>query len=64
MVLWCKMCDALLGLRMPFDDWTTDRSGLCASCAAKEFGLTDLKTEKPEDRKTAAPQKEGLDQDG
>ena len=32
MVLWCKSCGALLGLREPLDDWATDKTGLCAKC--------------------------------
>jgi len=32
MVLWCKSCGALLGLCPPFNDWSTDREGLCLAC--------------------------------
>ena len=33
MLLRCKTCDVLMGLRPPFDDWTTDSEVLCAGCA-------------------------------
>jgi hypothetical protein len=34
-VLWCRSCGALIGLREPLVDWTTDNTGLCPSCAGK-----------------------------
>jgi hypothetical protein len=39
MVLWCKSCGAFLGLREPFEDWTTDRNALCKQCAPAEYDL-------------------------
>ena len=35
MVLWCKLCGALMGPREPLDDWSTDRDAICESCAEK-----------------------------
>ena len=33
MILWCKSCAALIGLREPFTDWKVDRTTtLCTSC--------------------------------
>jgi hypothetical protein len=34
-VLWCRSCGALIGLREPLVDWATDSSGLCPPCADK-----------------------------
>ena len=36
MVLWCK-CGAFMGLREPFDNWSTDRNGMCADCTNKQL---------------------------
>jgi hypothetical protein len=33
MILWCKVCCALMGLREPLDDWSTDPNGICPACA-------------------------------
>jgi hypothetical protein len=55
MVLWYRTCGALIGLVMPIDDWRTDRTGLCPSCATI-LDLANLKDEKPEGRKGAAPE--------
>ena len=33
MVVWCKSCNALMGLRAPFHDWSTDHTALCPVCA-------------------------------
>jgi hypothetical protein len=32
MVLWCRKCGALLGVRVPYYDWTTDKTTLCTEC--------------------------------
>ena len=45
MVFWCKSCNALIGLREPFFNWSTDRNGLCADCLKK---ATDISTLSPE----------------
>ena len=42
MVLWCKTCGALLGLREPLTIWSTDRNGLCAACLEKTIDITRL----------------------
>lgn len=42
MVLWCKSCNALLGLREPLTEWSTDRSGLCADCLKKKMDTSRL----------------------
>jgi hypothetical protein len=62
MVLWCKVCNALLGLRMPYSDWTTDRTGFCPSCAAEVRGLANLNVQKPEGQQ-AVPNPENLPDD-
>jgi hypothetical protein len=51
MVLWCKTCGALLGLREPLSDWATDRTGLCMACAERTVGMTEI----------PAPEKPGVD---
>jgi hypothetical protein len=38
-VMWCKNCGALLGLRHPLVDWSTERTEFCRSCAE---GNTDI----------------------
>jgi hypothetical protein len=42
MVLWCRSCNALLGLREPLTNWSTDRSGICASCLEKQIDVSQL----------------------
>ncbi len=32
-VMWCRSCGALVGLRQPFTEWTADRTGVCPLCA-------------------------------
>jgi hypothetical protein len=51
MVIWCKTCGAFLGLREPFDDWTTDRNVLCHHCAPKKSDLGPIETEGQSDDK-------------
>jgi hypothetical protein len=34
-VMWCNGCGALLGLREPIADWTTERTGFCVNCAER-----------------------------
>jgi hypothetical protein len=36
MVLWCRSCGALIGLRPPIYDWTVDRNRSCVYCASSE----------------------------
>ena len=33
MILRCKTCDALIGVRPPYNDWSADRASLCPQCA-------------------------------
>jgi hypothetical protein len=42
MVLWCRACNALLGLREPISNWSTDRTGLCQACLEKEMDTSHL----------------------
>jgi len=35
MIVWCKICGALIGLREPLNDWSIDRNGICPACAEK-----------------------------
>ncbi len=51
MVLWCKGCGAYLGLRAPFEDWTTDRNALCKHCAPEHFDLGPIVAEIKPDAK-------------
>jgi hypothetical protein len=30
-------CDALIGVRPPFDDWSADREALCPTCAKNQL---------------------------
>ena len=55
MVLWCKHCGALLGLREPFTDWYVDRTSLCQQCAEKSTGLTPLEIEMKAQEKQESP---------
>jgi hypothetical protein len=53
MVLWCKVCNALLGLREPLQDWSTDNTGICQHCLKQHFNEKPVSTdrifaEKPE----------------
>jgi hypothetical protein len=45
MVLWCRACGALIGIRYPYTDWTVDRDTLCPSCAEQEHVLAQDKRE-------------------
>jgi hypothetical protein len=36
MVLWCRHCGALIGVRPPLEDWTVDRNCLCAHCVESQ----------------------------
>ena len=36
MVVWCRICGALMGLREPYTNWEVDRNALCPICAAHE----------------------------
>ena len=36
MVLWCRVCGALIGVRYPYHDWHVDRDAVCMSCADRE----------------------------
>ena len=36
MVLWCKGCGALIGLRPPVSDWTIDRDCFCTICVESQ----------------------------
>ena len=49
MVLWCKSCGAFMGVREPFEDWTTDRNALCQHCAPEHFDLGHIKAESKND---------------
>ena len=40
MVLWCRSCNALIGVREPISNWATDRTGICALCLEKEVDIT------------------------
>jgi hypothetical protein len=56
MVAWCKKCGALMGLREPLTDWSTDSSGLCPSCAeTPESPLAERKKESHSGREVELP---------
>ena len=55
MVLWCKACGAFMGLREPFQDWTTDRNTLCKYCAPIQFDLGDILPESKIDSSEKEP---------
>ena len=40
MVVWCRICGALMGVREPYTDWSVDRNALCPRCAASEHLIT------------------------
>jgi hypothetical protein len=48
-VMWCKDCGALLGVREPVSDWSSDRTGLCSTCLGRsvEREAKGVKTEDP-----------------
>lgn len=56
MVLWCKVCGALMGIREPATDWSVDRTGICLQCAATQFDEKDL-----EDSGVIVPPKDSSD---
>jgi len=40
-----------MGVREPFEDWTTDRNAFCQHCASAQFDLGHIKTESKKDDK-------------
>ena len=36
MVVWCRICGALMGVREPYTNWAVDRNALCPVCATRE----------------------------
>jgi hypothetical protein len=46
MVVWCKTCGALLGIREPVYNWSTDRNGVCAPCLEKKIAMAHPDSEK------------------
>ena len=42
MVLWCKKCEAFMGVREPITDWTVDRQKFCPYCIAQELSDTEI----------------------
>ena len=36
MVIWCRICGALMGVREPYTDWSVDRNAMCPCCAEGE----------------------------
>jgi hypothetical protein len=38
-----------MGVREPFEDWTTDRNALCQHCAPEHFDLGHIKAESKND---------------
>ena len=45
MVLWCRKCNALLGLREPITNWSTDKTGICQTCLETEMSIVHLDPE-------------------
>jgi hypothetical protein len=43
-VMWCKECGALIGLRQPLVEWSTDRTVSCKSCGGSSHELTQSST--------------------
>jgi hypothetical protein len=37
MLLRCKVCNILIGVRPPFDNWSADRTALCPTCAKSQL---------------------------
>lgn len=48
-VMWCRKCGALIGLREPFVDWSTDATGLCPPCAGNMLRDRDQPKQPAED---------------
>jgi hypothetical protein len=40
MVMWCRICGMMLGVREPYADWSVDRNTLCPICAEREHLIT------------------------
>ena len=40
MVVWCRACGGLMGLREPYTDWSVDRNAICPVCAEQEKLVT------------------------
>lgn len=36
MVIWCRICGALMGIREPYTNWAVDRNAMCPLCADQE----------------------------
>jgi hypothetical protein len=37
MLLRYRSCNALIGVRPPFDNWSADRTALCPTCAKNQL---------------------------
>lgn len=37
MVLWCKKCNALMGLGPPLEDWSTNHQNFCKECSTEHI---------------------------
>ena len=59
MVLWCKKCNALIGVRDPVTNWATDRTTICAVCLQKT-NVTPLDPEKIADEGTSVQSQDFL----
>jgi hypothetical protein len=38
MLLRCKVCNVLIGVRPLFDNWSADRTAMCPICAKNQLG--------------------------
>jgi hypothetical protein len=56
MVHWCRDCNALLGVREPITNWTTVRTGLCASCQETKRDRVRLDRGRDERNEAASPE--------
>jgi hypothetical protein len=39
MVLWCKACNALMGVRDATTDWTFERTSTCPACLQEQLNI-------------------------
>jgi hypothetical protein len=54
MLLRCRSCNALIGVRPPFDNWSAGRTAMCPKCAKNQLSgaasaVLDVPKEKTKD---------------
>jgi hypothetical protein len=55
MVLWCKVCNAFIGVREPIKNWSIDRMSICPGCLEKQMDFQKHRSPNDTVEETALP---------